>query len=73
MEKPYVRVTLVCNLAICVLAIVTIGLLEWKALTAGIDGVAMSLSVGTIGLIVGVKGKDILAVIRKEEGRNGRG
>jgi len=47
------------NFILCVFAITVVGLLEWEALRRGVDGVAMSLSIGTIGLIVGVKGKDI--------------
>jgi hypothetical protein len=59
MEKPNLKFALSLNALVCLMAILTIGLLEWRALCSGIDGVAMSLSVGTIGLIVGVKGKDI--------------
>lgn len=69
MEKPLVKMALLLNFALCLLAISIIGLLEWEALKRGVDGIAMSLSVGTVGLIVGVKGKDIKdAITGKKRG-----
>ena len=59
MEKPNVGLPIVLNFLLCSFALTVIGLLEWYALRCGQDGLGLSLSIGTIGLIVGVKGKDI--------------
>jgi len=55
------------NAIVSIVAILTIGLIEWQALVHGIDGTILSLSIAAVAGIAGFNVQKILGYLKEKK------